>query len=252
MSDNERMTSSTNDPNLIWTGENVDAVQNKYMRQPLRVRSGSTVQPGAVLQAYFGNLLPRNGLAGQARLVSDGSGDPNDGCSALTNAAQVQGRIALIKRGICASAQKARNAQQAGAVAVLVLNDRAETPSDPLPIMSGSDFTLRLPTASVNYQAGLNLISAVSGSPSTVITVEPVPGSENIGSHAGHVRMHAPATLAPLSSISHYTTDSATPLLMQSDINLAIFDRTDMTEALLQGLGWELERIFKDGFDRGD
>lgn len=247
MSDSERMASATNDPNLVWTGEHTEAVQDKFLRPPLRVRSNASVQPGEVLQAYFGKLLPRSGLSAQARLVS-----PAEACTPLSNGAQLQGRIALIKRGTCAFDIKAKHAQQAGAIGALILNNRAETPSDPLPVMGGSDFTVRLPSASVNYQAGLNLISAVSNTPSTVVTVEPIPGAQNMATQSGYVRMHAPATLAPLSSVSHWSSDSATPLLMQSEINQASFDRTDMTEALLQDLGWELERIFKDGFDGGD
>jgi hypothetical protein len=250
MSDAERVTSATNDPNLVWTGSHVTAAAPEFMRQPLRVRSDSTVQPGDVLQAYFGDLLPRSGLSGQARLVDDGSANPGQGCSPLTNAAQIQGRIALVERGSCAFDLKAKNAQQAGAIAVLILNDRAETPGDLLPVASGSDFTVKVPTATVNYQAGLNLLAVVAGAPTTVVTVEPIPASDDMGTQAGYVRMHAPQTLAPLSSVNHFTTDSATPLLMQSAINLAQFDRTDLTEYLLRDLGWILEdTVFKDGFE---
>jgi hypothetical protein len=94
------------------------------------------------------------------------------------------------------------------------------------------------------------LLAVVAGAPTTVVTVEPIPASDDMGTQAGYVRMHAPQTLAPLSSVSHFTTDSATPLLMQSAINLAQFDRTDLTEYLLRDLGWILEdTVFKDGFE---
>lgn len=254
MSDPERVTSSTNDPNLVWKGANVTAAKSEFMRQPLRVRSDNTVQPGEVLQAYFGELLPRSGLSGQARLVDDGSANPGEGCLPLTNAAQIAGRIALVKRGSCAFDLKAKNAGAAGAIAVLILNNRAEAPGDPLPAAGGVDFTVKVPTATVTYQAGLNLLAVVAGTPTTVVTVEPIPASVDVGTHEGYVRMHAPETLALLSSISHFTTDSATPLLMQSEINLAIFDRTDLTGHLLRDLGWVLtpgawDTVFTDGFE---
>jgi uncharacterized repeat protein (TIGR01451 family) len=46
----------------------------------------------------------------------------NDGCSALTNAAAIAGKIALIYRGGCGFQVKAKNAQNAGAIGVIVGN----------------------------------------------------------------------------------------------------------------------------------
>ncbi len=48
-----------------------------------------------------------------------------DGCTAITNAAAVAGRIALIDRGTCTFVVKAKNAQDAGAVAVVIANNQS-------------------------------------------------------------------------------------------------------------------------------
>ena len=48
-----------------------------------------------------------------------------DGCTAITNAAALAGKIALIDRGTCTFAVKAKNAQVAGAAAVVIANNVA-------------------------------------------------------------------------------------------------------------------------------
>jgi hypothetical protein len=50
---------------------------------------------------------------------------PNNGCSALTNAADIAGNIAVINRGSCTFKTKTLMAQNAGATAVLIANNQA-------------------------------------------------------------------------------------------------------------------------------
>jgi minor extracellular serine protease Vpr len=64
---------------------------------------------------------------------------PADGCTAITNA--VAGKIALIDRGTCTFTTKVRNAETAGAVGVLVVNNVAGDPT-----AMGADGTLPEPT----------------------------------------------------------------------------------------------------------
>ena len=54
--------------------------------------------------------------------VNDGSADPVTGCNILLNAAEINGKIALVKRGICPVTDKILNCQNAGAIAVIVFN----------------------------------------------------------------------------------------------------------------------------------
>ncbi len=49
-------------------------------------------------------------------------GQPNDGCSALTNGGQIAGNIALIDRSTCYFVDKFQHALDAGAIAVIVAN----------------------------------------------------------------------------------------------------------------------------------
>ena len=254
MTDAQRVVSAKNDPSLVWRGRNLTGAKSIHMRPPYRLSIGGVAQAGAVKQAYFGELVPRTGLSGLATLANDGSANPSEACAPLTNSAAMQGRIAVVNRGTCAFGIKARHAEQAGAIGTLILNNRAETPSDPLPTPGADDFTLQAPTVTVAYQAGLNLVAALSGTPNTPIAVELVPSVPDVGSNAGFVRMFAPATLQPSSSVSHFSNDQNAPLLMRSDVTGASFDKIDMTADLLRDAGWPLapgvgNTIFTDGYD---
>lgn len=71
--------------------------------------------------AAFGPLL-RSDLTGTVVEVISTDFDPNLGCKVLFNANQLNGNIALVTRGVCPFEQKVLNAQEAGAVAVIVAN----------------------------------------------------------------------------------------------------------------------------------
>jgi minor extracellular serine protease Vpr len=84
---------------------------------------------------------------------------PVNGCGAgLTNAAAVSGKIALIQRGVCTFSEKIRNAQTAGALAVIVSQNRLGDP-----IVMGQDGTPNQPTipgVMVNRASGTALAAA--------------------------------------------------------------------------------------------
>lgn len=49
--------------------------------------------------------------------------EPYSGCSEITNAEYVQGHIALLQRGQCMFAEKARHVQKAGAIGGIVIGE---------------------------------------------------------------------------------------------------------------------------------
>lgn len=85
-----------------------------------------------------------------------------DGCSPFANAAAVAGRIAAIDRGVCTFVVKVRNAQTAGAVGVLILNNVAGAIN-----MAGSDPVISIPAVSVSSADG-DAIKALLAAPETV------------------------------------------------------------------------------------
>ena len=75
--------------------------------------------------ANFGGALSSN-ITADLVLVDDGSASPSLGCNAISN--NLIGKIAVIDRGTCNFSVKAYNAQNAGAIAVIVINNVAGAP----------------------------------------------------------------------------------------------------------------------------
>jgi hypothetical protein len=84
-----------------------------------------------------------------------------DACSSLTNAAEMSGRIALIDRGVCDFIVKVKNAQNAGAIGAVVVNNQG----DAFISMGGVDPSIVIPSAFVGQSDGAlleaNLASGV-------------------------------------------------------------------------------------------
>ena len=91
-------------------------------------------------------------------LVADASAAPTLGCGALTNGTALNGKIALIRRGSCNFTIKVKAAQDAGAVAVIMMNN---IDGQPIP-MGGSDATITIPSVMISKADGDILENALS------------------------------------------------------------------------------------------
>ncbi|PIO40710.1 hypothetical protein AB205_0201590, partial [Aquarana catesbeiana] len=60
--------------------------------------------------------------------------EPYSGCSEITNSENIKGRIALMHRGQCMFAEKARNVQKSGAIGGIVIDDNDGSSSDTAPL----------------------------------------------------------------------------------------------------------------------
>ena len=120
------------------------------------------IAPLAATGASFGAALPPGGLAGEVVLAVDASDaagtSTNDVCSTVLNPGAVAGKIALVDRGTCTFLTKVKNAQDAGAVAVIVANNSANT----LVPMMGRDDAIHIPAVFVGLSDGNRLKSALS------------------------------------------------------------------------------------------
>ena len=72
--------------------------------------------------AEFGARIGEKPLTALLAIGRDSTQSPNLGCSTLINPEEVRGKIVLIDRGSCTFQQKAFNAEQAGAVGVIICN----------------------------------------------------------------------------------------------------------------------------------
>jgi hypothetical protein len=98
------------------------------------------------------------------QLVNAGGANPTLGCDELIGF--VPGRIALVDRGDCTFVTKVQHAQDAGAVAVIVINNQVGTST-----MTGMDPTITIPSVMVSPSDGAALEAAL-GEGSVVATVE--------------------------------------------------------------------------------
>lgn len=119
--------------------------------------------------ANLANTYPSEEGAGRVRFEDVGivSGplvraEPRNGCTPLTNASALSGKLALVIRGTCDFLVKYTNAQNAGARAIVVYNDgTAPDHIEPI-VMGGLDDTVRIPGLMVPYTIG-NTLAARSG-----------------------------------------------------------------------------------------
>uniref|UniRef100_A0A8C5H2N9 alpha-1,2-Mannosidase n=1 Tax=Gouania willdenowi TaxID=441366 RepID=A0A8C5H2N9_GOUWI len=82
--------------------------------------------------AQFGTDLSKSstGVSGGFVTVAE----PYSGCSEIANAEYIQGNIALLQRGQCMFAEKARHIQKAGAIGGIVIDDNEGSSSDTAPL----------------------------------------------------------------------------------------------------------------------
>ena len=93
-------------------------------------------------------------LDGSLVLVDDNTDTTSDACDPLVNADEVSGKIAFVQRGNCTFEIKVANAEDAGAVAVVVYN----LAGDPI-VMNGTADSASIPAVMIGQAEG-NLILA--------------------------------------------------------------------------------------------
>ncbi|CAB1324272.1 unnamed protein product [Coregonus sp. 'balchen'] len=113
--------------------------------------------------AQFGTDLSKS-ITGVRGFVT--VAEPYSGCVVLSNAAFVQGRIALLQRGQCMFAEKARHIMKAGAIGGIVIDDNEGSSSDTAPLfqMAGDGRNtddVTLPLLFLFYKEGNILLEAL-------------------------------------------------------------------------------------------
>jgi hypothetical protein len=160
----------------------------------------------------------------------------------LTNAEAVAGKVAIIDRGTCTFVTKVKNAQNAGAIAIIIANNRISTgPDDPdPPSLGGQDPTILIPTLSVTQASGYAIKAQPGGTVNATLFLDRTMPSG--ADPSARVLMFAPATLAPGSSVSHFDTSMVPNQVMEpsqaGDEPLSVFPPHDLTFSLLRDLGW--------------
>ena len=172
--------------------------------------------------------------------ASDAAGlATTDGCSPFANAGAVAGKIALIERGTCGFAVKARNAAAAGALAAVIYNNLANAAAAPPGMANDAGPAVPIPAVSLARADGLTILGQLGTGVFLQIGVDP---TVRAGADAlGRARVYAPFPVVGGSSISHYDTVASRNLLMEPAINPDLTHNvkapSDLTYELLRDFG---------------
>jgi hypothetical protein len=256
MTNAQRAASALNCRNVSWDGASATAIAADFLAAGtplLTVHAPASIARGyAIGAAQFGPPVSAPGVTGSVVLATDASDvagpSTTDGCSTITNAAAVAGNLALIDRGTCGFAVKAKNAQDAGAVGVVIANNVAGCPP---PGLGGVDPTVVIPTASVTLPDA-NIIKAALPGVSATLGVD---GSRLAGANAaGNPLLFSTNPIQGGSSISHWETSTVPNTLMEPAVNpdLAPTISLDLSPGQMEDVGWTLgETTFIEGCDTG-
>jgi hypothetical protein len=240
MTDAQRLASSTNDQNLVWDGPASRRAATRVLGPTpfLRISAPAPVAKTYTIgSANFGGAVTVAGLAGNVVAAMDEANEAGpsttDGCTAFTNAAAVIGRIALVDRGICRFVIKAKWAQNAGAIALIVVDN--VTSSSP-PAMGGDDRSITIPVISVTKAEGDAIRAALPEGVFALIGADPatLAGADP----NGFVKLYAPSSFVGGSSIYHWDSSARPNLLMEPNISSDLTHGVDITIDQLVDLGW--------------
>ena len=236
MTNAQRLTARTGEQ-LVWTGATVtDQVPDALAALQRLFVAGSLNASYDYGTAAFGPVPTQANFAGQIAAVNDGSSTPTQGCVASPANAYAN-RIALVDRGTCAFEIKARFAQDAGAIGVIVANNAAGAAPG---LAEDPTVNATIPTISVSQADGAAIRAALG---STVnASIQNVPGQISGADAQGRARMYAPAVFAAGSSFSHFDVSHSPNALMEPSINQDLDGnlRVDLSPALYADMGWVL------------
>ncbi len=112
------------------------------------------------LEAAFGpGLTPTPITADLALVVDDNSAststDIHNACDPITNANELNGKIAVIRRGECTFVEKIQAAENAGAIAVIMVNNVIGNPI----VMGGATNSITIPSIMISLSDGTPIIT---------------------------------------------------------------------------------------------
>jgi hypothetical protein len=249
MTDAERATSALNSRRLVWAGAKVGAAVPGALEAGTPLLSIAT--PASVAGQYsvgsasFGPPLSSPGVTGEIMPVVDSPGSVGLACNPLNaaNAAAVNGKFALVDRGTCTFNIKVKNAQDAGAIGVLVADNVAGGPPAGL---GGTDATVTIPSVRITLADGTTLKTALRTRSRThsgvfgslAVDLTTLAGADGLG----RPMVFTPNPFQSGSSVSHWDTSASPNQLMEPAINGDLLHTVvpphDLTFTLLQDVGW--------------
>lgn len=250
MTSAQRAASSLKTGKLVWAGPLVTAAVPSVIGfgLPNLAVSGPAAGSGAgnygIGTASFGAVVTTAAVTGQIMPAVEAGGSTL-GCNPYTAVMKLSANrnIVLVDRGTCGFAVKAKNAQDAGAIGIIIANNVAGSPA---PGLGGADPTVVIPAVSVTQLDGAKIraqLALRSRTTSGVIGSISVDMSQRAGADAfNRMMMYAPNPFVGGSSVSHFDVSAFPNQLMEpainGDLTQSVLPPQDLTFRLLQDIGW--------------
>jgi uncharacterized repeat protein (TIGR01451 family)/MYXO-CTERM domain-containing protein len=230
---------------LAWDGAAVTTAVPSVLALPpiLNVTSApntpSVVKSYAIAAAQFGGAIPLDGGI-SAPL---GLGSTGWGCTAQGRLDPLDGKFAILDRGGpndagCPFVEKARNAQDAGAIGLVVANNVATAIINPGTPPDDDALDVVIPVVMISQADGTSLKGAVgAGAVEAELTRDT--GQGRAGADASdRALLYAPTAFESGSSVSHWDKTAFPNLLMEPVINPDLTHSLDLTPVLMRDIGW--------------
>ena len=160
----DRKGLSTNNANMSTPGDGLSPRMQMYLwngniteigETKLTITAPETVAGDYEARASAFGIDDLLSASGAFVLAQDGGGEagvPGDGCEELVT--ELTGKVALIDRGSCSFVQKAQNAEAAGAIAAIIMNNNQSDPDELAPV-GGNNPDIKIPVLGVSFTTGL-------------------------------------------------------------------------------------------------
>jgi hypothetical protein len=243
MTEPQREISLTNTGNVVWDGQNVKTFLGRYLQS---VTTFTISEPTLVARNYdigtatFGPSATRTALTGQVVRALDAANTDGpttfDACTALTNADALRGKVAMVDRGICTFVSKARKVQEAGATGMIIVDNSRSTCIPPS--MGGDATDITIPVLSIGANDGDILKAQLTAGTQVSGSLRTDPSQLAGSSKEGFMRLYAPCTDAPGSSLHHWDVVASPSLLMEPAVNGDQLLGVDLAQFLMYDIGW--------------
>jgi len=139
---------------VIFSGESPVAIQGAY---------AMTFAPAGADWGVPDLLDPLNAVLDTLVLLDDGTPADSLGCNPAINGVDIAGNIAILYRGDCEFGMKAFNAQNAGAIACVIINN---VPGGPVGMAGGTQgLNVTIPVVMIGDDSGAILIAEMQNGP---------------------------------------------------------------------------------------
>jgi hypothetical protein len=254
MTNAQRAASAISKDGLVWTGQNVTTAVPTVLTFGLASATFSGPAAGALAgtvrvgEADFGPALGTAPLFAEVMPVTEQTAGAGEGCEVFstTNGRAVNGKIAFINLGVCTAAIKVKNAQNAGAVAVLIGDTVAENAVQPIPL-GGVDPSITITASRLFVTDANKLKTSLARRSRTASGVFAAMGRAGGAQYQGadlfgRALLYAPNPFISGSSVSHFDRTMFRNQLMEpnisNDLGSSLIPPKDLTFRLLQDIGW--------------